>query len=84
MRCPIDCPSVIRFLTCTSVFLSSGAFIPGKTPSGFDRLKDLLGTWEGRDSHGNGVAATYRLTANETAIMDSLDIGASRDNMVTV
>jgi hypothetical protein len=52
--------------------------------SGFDRLKDLLGTWKGKDAHGNSVDVTYTCVADSTAIMESLDIGASRENMVTV
>jgi hypothetical protein len=52
--------------------------------AGLERMKSLLGSWRGKDSHGKTVEVTYTLVADSTAIMESLDIGATRENMVTV
>ena len=52
--------------------------------AGLEKMKSLLGSWKGKDAHGNSVDVTYSLVADSSAIMESLDIGGSRENMVTV
>jgi hypothetical protein len=76
--------SLLPILTCVSLILSLGALPPGKTPGGFDRLKGFLGTWKGKDSQGNAVTATYRLIADETAIMETLVRGEANETIVRV
>jgi|GEM_PF-905809 len=68
---------------CVSA-LSFGAAPPGKTQSGFDRLKTLIGTWKGRDSQGSSVSASFRLIAEETSIMETLVRGDAGETIIRV
>ncbi|HEX7571556.1 MAG TPA: hypothetical protein VF514_00580 [Bacteroidota bacterium] len=52
--------------------------------AGLEKMKSLLGSWKGRDAPGKSVDVTYTYVADSTAIMESLDIGATKENMVTV
>ena len=52
--------------------------------AGLEKMKNLLGSWKGKDGHGNEVDVTYTVVADGTALMESLDIGPSKENMVTL
>ncbi len=49
-----------------------------------EKMKTLIGAWKGKDAHGNRVDVTYTLVADGTAVMESLDVGPSGENMVTL
>ncbi|MGH7409651.1 MAG: hypothetical protein ACREJ6_01110 [Candidatus Methylomirabilis sp.] len=54
-----------------------------KAAPGFDRLKSLVGEWRGKDGGGRVVEVSYSLTAGNTAVMETLNIGAGM-SMVTL
>jgi len=56
----------------------------GEGGAAIERMKSLLGTWKGKDQHGNRVDVTYSMVADSTAMMESLDIGGTKESMVTV
>jgi hypothetical protein len=74
----------VVLLTCGVVIISAGAVPPGKTSSGFDRLRGLLGTWKGRDSGGSEMTSTFRIVADETSIMETIVRGDGNETIVRV
>ena len=54
-----------------------------KGAPGFDKLKSLLGEWRGKDGEGRDVDVSYSLTGGNTAVMETLKMGAGM-NMVTL
>jgi hypothetical protein len=53
----------------------SSAAVPEKKADGFDRLKSLVGEWEGTSNEGKPVHISYSLTAAGSALMESIDPG---------
>ena len=40
----------------------------------FERLKSLVGTWQGKDETGNPVIVSYRIVSDSSALMETLTI----------
>jgi hypothetical protein len=53
-------------LTATAAFAQSGA------QRSFDQLKSLAGAWEGKNSMGQPVQVSYRMTAGGSALMSEI------------
>jgi len=53
-------------LFTTAVFAQSDA------QKSFDQLKSLTGSWEGKDSMGQSVEVSYRMTAGGSALMSEI------------
>jgi hypothetical protein len=53
-------------LTATAAFAQSGA------QRSFDQLKSLTGSWEGKNSMGQPVQVSYRMTAGGSALMSEI------------
>ena len=51
--------------------------------AGFEKLKPLVGNWQGKSSEGKPVAITYALVSDGSALMETLRAG-SEPEMVTV
>lgn len=51
--------------------------------SGFERLKSLAGEWEGKNREGQPARATYEVTANGSAVVETLSAGEMH-SMITV
>jgi hypothetical protein len=47
----------------------------------FDKLKTLVGTWEGKGAQGQPLRVTFRLTGNGSALMSEI---GDPENMVTM
>lgn len=56
---------------------------PGTGSPGFDKLKTLVGEWEGKAQDGARVSVSYRLVSNGTALMETLHPTGESD-MVTM
>ena len=54
-----------------------------KSAPGFEKLKSLVGEWRGKDGEGKLVETSYRLTAGNTAVMETLKM-ADGLSMVTI
>jgi hypothetical protein len=54
-------------LTATAALAESDA------QKSFDRLKSLVGTWEGKNSAGEPLKVSFRLTAGGSAIMSEIE-----------
>lgn len=74
-----------RFGLALTVLLALGAGAPAAETrdASWERLKSLVGEWEGKYSDGSKAHASYRLISNGTAIMETLTTSDS-DQMVTV
>jgi len=72
-----------RFLLGFSAMVLLAAAAPaGPANSDWDRLKALVGSWQGRSPEGP-VSITYTLVSNGTALMEQLD-GNHDTHMVTM
>jgi hypothetical protein len=68
--------AIAAILVCASI---SAAAAPDSQKA-WDRMKSLVGGWEGKTADGKSVSATYQLTAGGTALMQE----SSEDHMVTM
>ena len=49
----------------------------------FEKIKALAGEWEGKAADGNPVKASYQITSNDSAVVESMKMG-DHPSMVTV
>src|SRR5712692_5324983 len=63
------------------LFCITSCYVAASTPGALalDKMKSLVGTWEGKTADGRPVTASYRLTAGGTALMQE----SSVDHMIT-
>jgi hypothetical protein len=83
------------FLGLCAVALVTSAFIAGmsfagsataptaKTIPGFERMKSLVGEWEGKSLDGNSAKVSYTLVSDNSALMERLAMGGESE-MVTM
>jgi hypothetical protein len=63
----------LRLAACLLTMLSATViFAQSDTQKSFDQLKLLTGSWEGKNSMGEPVQVSYRLTAGGTALMSEI------------
>jgi len=56
-----------------------------KLDPGWDKLKTLVGTWEGTVAeHPGTVTVTYKLVSNGTSLMETLDVPDHSQTMITM
>ena len=55
-----------------------------KGSSGFDKLKSLVGVWQGTTKDGKPVQVSYKLVSAGTSLMETLDMGEHKENMITM
>src|SRR5262245_46653612 len=63
------------------VFATTHASDPGK---GMERLKSLVGTWEGKDEQGNPIQLTYKLVSDDNTLIETMDNDKHKESMITV
>jgi hypothetical protein len=68
--------SILMMLSTAAVFAESDA------QKSFDQLKSLTGSWEGKNSKGEPVQVSYRVTAGGSALMS--EITAKGENMISM
>jgi hypothetical protein len=64
-------------LTATALLAQSDA------ERGFDQLKSLTGSWEGKASEGKAVQVSFRTTAGGSALMSEI-LGQGSEDMITM
>jgi hypothetical protein len=62
----------LRIAFCILSF-ASAVFAQSDAQKSFDQLKSLTGTWEGRNSQGEPVQVSYRMTAGGSALMSEIN-----------
>jgi hypothetical protein len=63
----------LRIAACLFTILSTTAiFAQTDAQKSFDQLKSLTGSWEGKNSMGQPVQVSYRMTAGGSALMSEI------------
>jgi len=75
--------AVSLMLTAGFVVAASPAWTQSKSAAGFDKLKTLVGQWQGQKSDGKPVTMTYELVSNGSSLMETIEPGGE-ENMVTM
>ena len=57
---------------------------PTKSSPAFDKLKSLVGTWQGKDEEGKPVTISYKIVSAGTSLMETLDMAENKEAMVTM
>ena len=52
--------------------LAAGLAAQGKADPGFDKMRTLVGQWEGKNSSGNVARVSYALTAGDSVLMETI------------
>ena len=61
----------LRIAACVMLF-ATAVFAQSDAQRSFDQLKSLAGSWEGKNSIGNPVQVSYRMTAGGSALMSEI------------
>ncbi len=61
----------LRIATCIMLF-TTAVFAQSDAQKSFDQLKSLAGSWEGKNSMGQSVQVSYRMTAGGSALMSEI------------
>ena len=78
--------SLVAGIVLMSITIATAKNPPdsAKSNPSFDKLKSLIGSWTGKDTDGNPVTISYKLVSAGTALMETLDMGADHEAMVTM
>jgi len=75
---------VLRSLVAVvAVISASFALAQSDARKSFDQLKGLEGTWEGKNSQGQALSVSFRMTAGGSALMSEIH-GQGPENMITM
>jgi hypothetical protein len=77
------CAAVVALLCASSLAMAGAGTANPKPNHGFDRLKALVGAWEGTKKDGKTVKVTYTLVADGSAVMETLETG-DESTMITM
>lgn len=61
----------LRIAACIMLF-TTAVFAQSDAQKSFDQLKSLTWSWEGKDSMGQSVEVSYRMTAGGSALMSEI------------
>jgi hypothetical protein len=61
----------LRIAVCIMLF-TTAVFAQSDAQKSFDQLKSLNGSWEGKNSMGQSVQVSYRMTAGGSALMSEI------------
>ena len=72
----------VLMLAASAITLASDAGAPNP---GWEKLKTLVGTWEGTVAeHPGPVTVTYKLVSNGTSLMETMDVADHAETMITM
>ncbi|MBM2846976.1 MAG: uncharacterized protein HW407_2288 [Bacteroidetes bacterium] len=57
---------------------------PGKASVNMEKMKSLVGVWEGKDEQGKPIKVTYKLVSGGGTLMETIDHDMHKDGMITV
>jgi hypothetical protein len=73
----------LQIAVCILMMLSTAAvFAESDAQKSFNQLKSLTGSWEGKNSRGEPVQVSYRVTAGGSALMS--EITGHGENMISM
>ncbi len=70
-------------LSLTLLLIATAAAAQSSAQKSFDQIKALAGTWEGKNSKGETVQVSYRVTAGGSAVMSEIQ-GHGNEDMITM
>ncbi|PYT34075.1 MAG: hypothetical protein DMF52_13890 [Acidobacteria bacterium] len=73
----------IAFLCATTLALAGASTTQAKPNYGFEKMKALVGAWQGTTKDGKAVKVTYSLVADGSAVMETLEPG-NESAMITM
>jgi hypothetical protein len=76
----------VAVILCSAA-LAAGSALAGsgdKSHPGWERLKNLVGDWEGTYGENQPVRASYKLVSGGSALMETLHPGANEPEMITM
>ena len=71
----------LRITACIMLF-TTAVFAQSDAQKSFEQLKSLAGSWEGKNSMGQSVQVSYRMTAGGSALMS--EIVGHGETMITM
>jgi hypothetical protein len=75
------------FLTALAMTLAAVQAAAGEAPpagagaAAFDQLKALVGAWRGQRPDGREVGVTYRLSAGDSVLVETWNLGPGRESL---
>lgn len=75
--------TVLGIVATALVFVAGPARAQTKANAGFEKLKTLMGEWDGKTEKGKPVRVSYRLASARTALLETLS-SPDESEMVTV
>ena len=76
-------PTVVLCLGLVLCLVPASALAQTQANPGFEKLKTLVGDWEGKNKEGKAVRVSYRMVSSGTALLETLDPKGEME-MVTV
>ena len=55
-----------------------------KSIPAFEKMKSLVGTWQGKDGEGKPVTISYKIVSAGTTLMETLDMAENKEAMITM
>lgn len=68
-------------LLASSLALAAVAAEPITPRAAFAQLQTLVGEWEGKTEKGRALKVSYRLTANNTVLIETWTLGPTRESL---
>ena len=68
-------------LLASSLALTAAAAEPITPRAAFAQLQTLVGEWEGKTEKGRALKVSYRLTANNTVLVETWTLGPTRESL---
>jgi len=75
--------ALVALLCATALPLADASTTPKKANYGFDRMKALVGAWQGTTKEGKSVKVTYTMVADGSAVMETLE-PVNESSMITM
>ena len=76
-------PSRILWGVLAFCVAASAATSDAKSNAGWERMKSLVGRWDGM-AEGHPVSVTYKLVSNGTTLMETMDMAGEAEAMITM
>ena len=76
-----------RFICVSILLLTAVSLVVAGSPSEkgrFEKLKALVGTWKSTEANGKAVMVSYKLVSSNNSLMETLEMGEEKGNMVTM
>ncbi len=70
-------------LSLSLLLIATAAAAQSAAQKSFDQIKSLSGSWEGKNSQGQPIQVSFRVTAGGSAVMSEI-MGQDKEDMITM